>query len=380
MTSLRDELHLAFWVQGVLPTLFALSDLKKVHVFSPQSANEARRWGIKLFVIGVGDNLNLNELRGVANDPDDEFLYRVPDFDRLQGLRDTLLTRLCQTVGQCGCWIFFSFFCVISFNLSFKTLLWWPFRTQVWWQKSHWHSAFGRVKTFLFWFPLKYWWRNYVWFCSQNVITFWIDAVFQRPDRVATFWNYQLFFFGHRNSYLCAMFQVLMEARRRGHPLLHLLLLRPKDQPLLLPTHKVSRSEPPKHLQIYASIQHIVTHNVSKTAALMILSSAQVAHTSKRTWHSCSTAVVLWVWKIGKRCWTLSSWLLICWMSGTMPSLLGSFPTETPQVWISGPRITRKGTFLEPCKRWRQNQFKNMCLRTVSPFCWSMESGQRWMI
>ena len=65
-----------------------------------QAADEAKRWGIRLFVIGVGNNVNVDELRTIASDPDNDFLYRVDDFYQLQSLKDTLLTRLCQLVGK----------------------------------------------------------------------------------------------------------------------------------------------------------------------------------------------------------------------------------------------------------------------------------------
>ena len=65
-----------------------------------QAADEARRWGTQLFVIGVGNNINIDELRTIASDPDNEFLYRVEDFNQLESLRDTLLMRLCQLVGK----------------------------------------------------------------------------------------------------------------------------------------------------------------------------------------------------------------------------------------------------------------------------------------
>ena len=57
-------------------------------------------WGTQLFVIGVGNNINIDELRTIASDPDNEFLYRVGDFNQLESLRDTLLMRLCQLVGK----------------------------------------------------------------------------------------------------------------------------------------------------------------------------------------------------------------------------------------------------------------------------------------
>ena len=62
-------------------------------------ALEARKAGIHIVAIGVGESINLPELKGIATDPDDESVFIVKDFNALTGTVDKMLKNLCN--GQC---------------------------------------------------------------------------------------------------------------------------------------------------------------------------------------------------------------------------------------------------------------------------------------
>ena len=43
------------------------------------NANDARRRGIELYAIGIGNKVNLRELNNIANDPDSSYAYTGSD-------------------------------------------------------------------------------------------------------------------------------------------------------------------------------------------------------------------------------------------------------------------------------------------------------------
>ena len=59
-------------------------------------ALEARKAGIHIVAIGVGESINLPELKGIATDPDDESVFVVKDFNALTGTVEKMLKNLCN--------------------------------------------------------------------------------------------------------------------------------------------------------------------------------------------------------------------------------------------------------------------------------------------
>ncbi|VDI28425.1 collagen, type VI, alpha [Mytilus galloprovincialis] len=69
------------------------------------AANAARANGIKLFAIGVGSSIDSSELRGIANDPDSDFYFKVNDFSALKSIESSLASKACTifTPTPTGC-------------------------------------------------------------------------------------------------------------------------------------------------------------------------------------------------------------------------------------------------------------------------------------
>ena len=67
----------------------------------PESTRrEARKLhdaGIYTFVIGIGNGIDMEELRSIASDPDDKHLFLVDDFNALDSIKDLLVSRACDT-------------------------------------------------------------------------------------------------------------------------------------------------------------------------------------------------------------------------------------------------------------------------------------------
>ena len=60
-----------------------------------KEARKAKEAGIKIFTIGVGKRADLEELKEIASDPDDYFVFHVGDFKALDSLNYKLPTSTC---------------------------------------------------------------------------------------------------------------------------------------------------------------------------------------------------------------------------------------------------------------------------------------------
>merc|ERR1712200_212281 len=47
------------------------------------AADRLKSTGVKIYSIGVGNNVNIQELNGIASDPDTDYVYRVDNFDSI---------------------------------------------------------------------------------------------------------------------------------------------------------------------------------------------------------------------------------------------------------------------------------------------------------
>ena len=63
------------------------------------SANAARANGILMFAIGITDQTNQNELNGIANDPDENFVFEADDFNALNSIRDSVVNAACNAAS-----------------------------------------------------------------------------------------------------------------------------------------------------------------------------------------------------------------------------------------------------------------------------------------
>lgn len=59
-------------------------------------ASAARDAGIWLYAIGVGSNLDNDELTAIGSEPKSEFVFRVPNFDALTPLISNLTNSICR--------------------------------------------------------------------------------------------------------------------------------------------------------------------------------------------------------------------------------------------------------------------------------------------
>jgi hypothetical protein len=60
-----------------------------------ESAEAAREANIQIFSVAVGDELNLDQLATVANDPDEDYFFQAEDFSELEGLIDSINRNAC---------------------------------------------------------------------------------------------------------------------------------------------------------------------------------------------------------------------------------------------------------------------------------------------
>ena len=63
-----------------------------------QTAKEARlaqKAGIKVFAIGIGSGVDMIEIRNIASDPSDDYVFQVADFASLDAIKDTLAIKTC---------------------------------------------------------------------------------------------------------------------------------------------------------------------------------------------------------------------------------------------------------------------------------------------
>lgn len=59
-------------------------------------AAEARRSGVELFVVGVGEDVNVAELHGIASTPGSEHVLMMRSTSMSSAVANTLLDRLCR--------------------------------------------------------------------------------------------------------------------------------------------------------------------------------------------------------------------------------------------------------------------------------------------
>ena len=59
-------------------------------------ADRARRQGIDVYSVGLGRNPNLPELNDISNDPDSEYVVRLPSLADVDSAANELLERLCK--------------------------------------------------------------------------------------------------------------------------------------------------------------------------------------------------------------------------------------------------------------------------------------------
>ena len=87
-------------------------------ISTKQEAQKLHDAGIYTFVIGIGNGIDMEELRSIASDPDDKHLFLVDDFNALDSIKDVLVSRACDTpvnnlVGE------YLLYCILLYKLFY---------------------------------------------------------------------------------------------------------------------------------------------------------------------------------------------------------------------------------------------------------------------
>ena len=65
------------------------------------AADRLKGTGVKIYSIGVGNNVNIQELNGIASDPDTDYVYRVDNFDSITAIKGALVKEVCEGKIYC---------------------------------------------------------------------------------------------------------------------------------------------------------------------------------------------------------------------------------------------------------------------------------------
>ena len=65
-------------------------------------AEEARRAGISLFAIGVGQGVDETELAAIGSEPKEEYVFTVNNYDALNTIKELLSMKACE--GETSTW------------------------------------------------------------------------------------------------------------------------------------------------------------------------------------------------------------------------------------------------------------------------------------
>ncbi|KAL5019862.1 hypothetical protein ScPMuIL_002754 [Solemya velum] len=77
--------------------LIVLTDgMSKIPETTKMEAMRAKDEGIYIFAIGIGDNIDIDELRSISSKPNDNYMFQVDSFDALESIRDILAIRSCE--------------------------------------------------------------------------------------------------------------------------------------------------------------------------------------------------------------------------------------------------------------------------------------------
>ncbi|XP_045215666.2 cartilage matrix protein-like [Mercenaria mercenaria] len=82
---------------GVAKIAIVLTDgLSANEDLTKREAKLTQMAGIKVFAIGIGDGIDLLEIRNIASNPDDNYVFQVDDFNSLETIKDVLAIKACK--------------------------------------------------------------------------------------------------------------------------------------------------------------------------------------------------------------------------------------------------------------------------------------------
>ncbi|CAL1534586.1 unnamed protein product, partial [Lymnaea stagnalis] len=65
-----------------------------------EAAADARRRGVYMFAVGVGDKVDAKELSDISSDPDEDFVFHVDEFKALSSVTQLLAVKTCKAVSD----------------------------------------------------------------------------------------------------------------------------------------------------------------------------------------------------------------------------------------------------------------------------------------
>jgi len=75
-------------------------DIERFPSTPEQVVNQIKQQGGKIFVVGVGDQIDRQQLENIASEPTKNYFFYADDFDKLQDALDQLITNICASTGQ----------------------------------------------------------------------------------------------------------------------------------------------------------------------------------------------------------------------------------------------------------------------------------------
>ncbi|CAG5132865.1 unnamed protein product, partial [Candidula unifasciata] len=87
--------------KGVAQIIVTVTDgLSQEPKKTAKAAEEARRKGVYMFAIGVGQEVDPQELSDISSDPDEDFVFSVDDFKALSSVTNLLALKTCEALSK----------------------------------------------------------------------------------------------------------------------------------------------------------------------------------------------------------------------------------------------------------------------------------------
>ena len=97
LTYVVDKMYNMDEREGVPKVTIVLTDgQSQDKTTTIKEARRAHAAGISIFVIGIGGNTDESELRAIASQPEDEFLFEIENYSALEHIKHVLAIKACE--------------------------------------------------------------------------------------------------------------------------------------------------------------------------------------------------------------------------------------------------------------------------------------------
>ncbi|KAH9488843.1 hypothetical protein Btru_058664 [Bulinus truncatus] len=87
--------------EGVAQIIITVTDgLSQDPEYTAHAAAEAKKKGVIMFAIGVGQDVDDKELTDISSDPDDDYKFHVDNFAALSSVKDIITNKTCAAIGD----------------------------------------------------------------------------------------------------------------------------------------------------------------------------------------------------------------------------------------------------------------------------------------